>query len=157
MARFRRRSTRGYGRAKRNSDRKIQCGYSDVAPNTQQAAYTYTASTACTVKSIKLDIGANLSSGTGDITLAYALVVAREGYNANPLIWPAVGGANDLYSPTMDVLVSGVLSDTTVEDHKSNMIGRKLKTGDRLVLLVLNGSATGINRVLFDLNFSVLT
>jgi len=156
MARFRRRSTRGYLGRKRNVDRKLPCGFSDVGAGTQQVAYNYTATQACTVKSIKLDIGSNLGSVVqGDISLVYALVVVREGYNANSLVWPAVAG--DLYNPTMDVLISGVLTDGAVEDHKSNMIGRKLKTGDRLALCILNGSSTVSCRVHFEMPFSVLT
>ena len=58
---------------------------------------------------------------------SYALVVVREGYNANGLNYPAV--ADDLYNPTMDVLISGILTDNGVEDHKWNAIGRKLKKG----------------------------
>ena len=155
MARFRRRSTRGYLGRKRNVDRKLPCGYSDVAAGTAQTAFTYTATVACTVKSLKLDIGANLVSGTGEAALVYALVHVREGYNPQPLNWPVVAG--DLYNPTMDVLISGVLTDTALEDHKTNMIGRKLKTGDKLALMVLNGSATSSCRVHFELPFSVLT
>ena len=82
-------------------------------------------------------------------------MVVREGYNANSLVWPAVAG--DLYNPTMDVLISGVLTDGAVEDHKSNMIGRKLKTGDRLALCILNGTPTVSCRVHFEMPFSVLT
>ena len=155
MARFRRRSSRGYLGRKRNVDRKLPCGYSDVDANTQQYAYNYTATTACTVKSIKLDIGANVVAGAGEIAIVYALVVVREGYNANNLVWPAIQG--DLYNPTMDVLISGVLTEKGAEDNKSNAIGRKLKTGDRLALCVLNGSPTVAARVHFEMPFSVLT
>jgi len=156
MARFRRRSSRGFLGRKRNVDRKLPCGYSDVAPSTQQYAYNFTATTACTIKSIKLDIGANAyGEEVGQIAVAYALVVVREGYDANTLNWPALQG--DLYNPTMDVLISGVLTDNGTEDNKSNAIGRKLKTGDRLALCVLNGSTTINVRVHFEMPFSVLT
>ncbi len=151
MARFRRRSTRGYLGAKRNADRKLPCGVSNVAANDQQVAYTYTATQACVVKSIKLDIGC---TGTADVAMPYALVVVREGYDANLLNYPSVTG--DLYNPTMDVLISGVLTDNRAEDHKSNAIGRKLKTGDRLALCIKNSTSSALVCV-FEMPFTVLT
>jgi hypothetical protein len=153
MARFRRRSTRGYLGRKRNVDRKIPCGNSTIVAGTQQVAYTFTAAVACVAKSIRLDVGGT-SGGGVSIAVPYALVVVREGFNANNLNYPAVAG--DLYNPTMDVLISGVLTDVTAEDHKSNSIGRKLKTGDRLALIFFNGSASDIN-VAIEMSFSVLT
>ena len=70
-------------------------------------------------------------------TLLFTHWSSSEGYNANSIVWPAI--TTDLYNPTMDVLISGVLTDGGVEDHKYNAIGRKLKTGDRLCLLLLCG------------------
>ena len=86
----------------------------------------------------------------------YALVVVREGYNANTLNYPAI--TNDLYNPTMDVLISGVLTDGGIEDHKYNSIGRKLKIGDRICLIVyaINTDGSPVELV-FEMNFSVLT
>jgi hypothetical protein len=150
MARYRRRSTRGYLGAKRNADRHLPCGNSVVADGAQQFAYTYTAKQACTVKSIKLDIGAR----GANLIMPYALVVVREGYDANLLNYPVVQG--DMYNPTMDVLISGVITDQGNEDHKSNAIGRKLKTGDRLCLLVANSTAAAITCA-FEMPFTVLT
>ena len=52
----------------------------------------------------------------------------------------------------MDVLMSGVLTENSTEDHKYNSIGRKLKAGDRICLIVKgmeNNSA-----VMFELSFS---
>ena len=70
--------------------------------------------------------------------------------------WPAI--TTDLYNPTMDVLISGVLTDGGVEDHKYNAIGRKLKTGDRLCLLYYAALNNGSNAsVTFEMNFSVLS
>ena len=155
MARFRRRSSRGFLGRKRNAERKLPCGVVDLGPSTQQYAYQYTATSACTVKSIKLDVGANTVGGPGDVAVVYALVLVREGYNPNSLVWPAPTG--DLYNPTMDVLISGVLTDGAIEDHKSNMIGRKLKTGDRIALMVLNSSAAVSVRCYYEMPFSVLT
>ena len=157
MSSFRsRRSARYVARPKRNAERHIKASnYGLQDANVTYTGYVYTAESAQTVKSIKLDIG---MSETGTVTfenhaIAYALVVVREGYNANSLNYPAV--ADDLYNPTMDVLISGVITDTTVEDHKYNMIGRKLKQGDRLCLL--SRSTAGNAMTIFELSFSVLT
>ncbi len=159
MSSFRRRSSRRYvARPKRNSERIVRGGQSWVATGTQQTAYTYTADQACTVKSIKLDLGV---AGAGltehDPAVPYALVVVREGYSANALTWPAI--TEDMYNPTMDVLISGVITDSGVEDHKSNWIGRKLKKGDRLCLVIalVGGQPGDQSRVTFEMNFSVLT
>ena len=155
MARFRRRSSRGYLGRKRNVDRKLPGGESNVPGGTQQVAYTYTATAACTVKSIKLDIGMRKTTESSCVVI-YALVHVREGYDANALVYPAISG--DMYNPTMDVLISGVLTDTTVEDRKANMIGRKLKTGDRLALCIYNYAAGATSAdVAFEMPFSVLT
>ena len=90
------------------------------------------------------------------VVVPYALVVVREGYNANPLNYPAI--TDDLYNPTMDVLISGILTDGGIEDHKSNAIGRKLKKGDRICLIVYAPAVTTANpTVFFEMNFTVLT
>ena len=75
-------------------------------------------------------------------------------YNANPISYPAL--SSDLYNPTNEVLISGVLTDGTVEDHKSNMIGRKMKAGDRLCLIFFNTS-TSEAKVVFEMNWTILT
>ena len=155
MSSFRsRRSLRYVARPKRNAERHVRAGTSSLAANTQQVAYTFTASRAGTVKSIKLDIGAN-SGNDNLIVMPYALVVVREGYNANQLVYPAL--TDDMYNPTMDVLISGVLTDGTVEDHKWNKIGRRLKTGDRLCLIIYNTTASTAIVCAFELSFSFMT
>ena len=126
MSSFRRRSARYVPRIKRNAERHIRGGRMDLPDGAvTYTGYVYTAGSAQTVKSIKLDIGQNTTSTTPQNGAVYAIVVVREGYQANALQWPAL--TTDLYNPTMDVLVSGVLTDPAVEDHKWNAIGRKLK------------------------------
>ena len=71
MARFTKRYRRRY--TKRNADRKIQGGSSTVAAGTQQVVYTWTATDACTVKSIRLDVG--VSAAAANI-VPYILVSA---------------------------------------------------------------------------------
>ena len=149
MARFTKRYRRRY--TKRNADRKIQGGSSTVAAGTQQVAYTWTATDACTVKSIRLDLGASATSAN---IVPYVLVRVPEGYDANTMVYPAIGV--DMYNPTDQVLISGILTDPTIEDHKSNWIGRKMKPGDRLALIIYNGEGVDV-RVSFELSFSVLT
>ncbi len=154
MARFRR-FRRSYGaKTKRNAERVVRAGQSQLTSGTQQTAYTYTATQACTVKSIRLDLGMT-SVAAISTSVPYALVLVREGYNANPLVYPAI--TDDMYNPTQDVLISGVLTDGSVEDHKFNMIGRKMKKGDRLCLIVYGTGDSGTTIVVFEMNFSVLT
>ena len=149
MARYRR-FRRVYSRAKRPSDRKVKAGNIVLAtPGTTVVGYVFQPTVAGTVKSIRLDIG--LTSG-GSVPTAYALVVVREGYDANSLIYPAI--ASDLYNPTMDILISGVLTDNAIEDHKVNMIGRKLKQNDKIALLAM--SPTGAGEAAFELSFTFM-
>ena len=154
---FRSRKSRRYvSRPKRNAERVVRAGQSTLTGGTQQTAYTYTADQACTVRSIKLDIGMDTGGLVDAVVVPYALVVVREGYNANPLNYPAI--TDDLYNPTMDVLISGILTDNAVEDSKYNAIGRKLKKGDRICLIVYAPAGTTANpTVFFEMNFTVLT
>ena len=154
MARFRRFSRRFISKPKRNTERVIRAGFSNIATGTQQVAYTWTATDACTVKSIRLDAGATAITATPDTNVAYVLVRVPEGYNANTITYPAL--VADLYNPTDLVLISGVLTDGTVEDHKTNFIGRKMKAGDRLALIFYSGGAASVT-ISFEINFSVLT
>ena len=153
MPRFSRRFRRAvYARQKRNVERIIRSGSANMSAGTQSAVFTYTATKACVAKNIKLDIGAkeDLSS---TIQCPYVLVVVREGYNPNLINWPAL--TDDLYNPTMDVLISGVLTDRATEDQKSNYIGRKLKAGDRLCLIVSNTSSSSVG-IMFETSMSIL-
>ena len=59
-------------------------------------------------------------------------------------------------TPTNLVLISGILTDAAVEDHKYNMIGRKMKKGDRLALIIQN-RGEGAQTVSFEISFSVMT
>ena len=155
MSSFRRRSARYVvRRAKRNSERVVRAGQTTMAAGTQGAAYTYTATQPCTVRSIKLDLGM-IKPGAADANVPYVLVVVREGYNVNQINYPAV--TTDLYNPTMDVLISGVLTDNATEDHKFNSIGRKLKIGDRICLVLAAYGSAGSTEVTFEMNFSVLS
>ena len=145
---FRSRKSRRYvSRPKRNAERVVRAGQSNLTGGTQQTAYTYTADQACTVRSIKLDIGMDTGGLADAVVVPYALVVVREGYNANPLNYPAI--TDDLYNPTMDVLISGILTDNAVEDSKYNAIGRKLKKGDRICLIVYAPAVTTANPTVF--------
>ena len=118
MARFRRYVRRSF-RAKRNAQRVVRGGTSAIATGTQQVAYTYTAREACVAKSIKLDVGVTVPGSTTSIP--YVLVLVQEGYNANQISYPAL--TDDMYNPTMNVLISGVITDAATEDHKFNMVG----------------------------------
>ena len=154
MSSFRsRRSLRYVARPKRNAERVIRGGNAIVDASSQQAVYTWTAPEACTVKSIKLDMGA-ASVGVGVGVLVYALVRVPEGYDVNALTYPAL--TEDLYNPTELVLLSGILTDNAVEDHKWNKIGRKMKKGDRIALICASVN-TGQVVASFELSFSVLT
>lgn len=154
MAKFFKRYRRRY--TKRNSERHVRAGAVNApVAGTTYTGYVYTSQQAETVKGIKLDMGmlTSAASSSNGAAIAYAIVVVREGYNANSLTYPAI--AVDMYNPTMDVLMSGVLTDNQVEDHKYNGVGRKMKGGDRICLLVL-GTVANLDSA-FELSFSVVT
>jgi len=154
MSSFRRRSARYVPRPKRNAERHIRAGFMGLPDSaTTYTGYVYQANSAQTVRSIKLDIGQNTGTSLPQTGAVYAIVVVREGYQANSLTWPAL--TTDVYNPTMDVLISGVLTDSAVEDHKYNMIGRKLKAGDRICLIARG--TEGASHLNFELSFTVLT
>ena len=154
MARYRR-FRRVYSRVKRNVEKHIRGGSSLVAQGTQQTAYTYEATQACTANRVKLDIGVTTVGAATNTVIAYALVIVREGYNANTITYPAL--TDDMYNPTMDVLISGVLTDGGVEDHKYSY-GRRMKTGDRLCLIVYNASTAAIELgVSFEMSMNIVT
>ena len=71
MARFRRFSRRFISKPKRNTERSYPGRFSNIATGTQQVAYTWTATDACTVKSIRLDAGATAITATPDTNVAY--------------------------------------------------------------------------------------
>ena len=154
MVRFRRNSRRFLSRPKRNCERVIRGGTSTVTTGTQQIAYTWTATDACTVRSIKLDVGCTNGMEASVVRIPYVLVRVPEGYNANSMTYPAL--AVDLYNPTDLVLISGILTENGSEDHKFNMIGRKMKAGDRLALIFLNFGNVDID-CCFEISFSVMT
>jgi hypothetical protein len=152
MARFKR-YRRRY--TKRNSYRVIRANTSAVTSNAQAVAYTFTATEACVVKGIKLDTGVNVNPAvTVNCLLPWVLVRVPEGYDAAAINFPATD--NDLYNPTGEVLASGVLTDSAVEDHKYNGVGRKMKPGDRLALIYYNPTPGNLI-VSFEISFSVLT
>ena len=151
MARFTKRYRRRY--TKRNAERAIRAGAVRLVVSTQQVAYTWTAKEACTVKSIRLDCGVSASSPS-QVNVPYVLVRVAEGYTANTMTYPAL--ADDMYNPTDQVLISGVLTDGQSEDHKGNSIGRKMKAGDRMALIMLNGGSADVD-VSFEISFSILT
>ena len=107
------------------------------------------------MKSIKLDIGStNASEDVYNKVQPYVLALVPEGYNANPIAYPAL--TDDLYNPTSFVLISGILTDAALEDNKYNMLGRKMKKGDRLALIIMNKS-DGPHTISFEISFSVMT
>ena len=153
MARYYRK-TRRYARRSRPSERKIRAGEVSLGlAGTTYTGYVYEADVPQTVRSIRLDTGkVSFQNEVDDQAIVYALVVVREGYNTNNLNYPAVN--DDMYNPTQDVLISGVLTGNSVEDHKFNTIGRKLKAGDRLALLYRSVAET--EKASFELSFTAL-
>ena len=151
MARYYRSYRRPIRKSRRPSNKIIRAGYTTVTSGGTVTGYLYTATEPQTAMSIKLDLGMTYED-VGDPIIAYCLVVVREGYNANGINYPAL--TDDMYNPTQDVLIGGVLTDSTSEDHRYARVGRKLKPGDRLALLFY--SPAGNPSATFEINFTTL-
>ena len=155
MRRYYRSYRRPIRKSNRPTNKVIRSAVVTIPNGSTQVGYLYTATDPLTVMGIKLDTGI-----TGDTslavpaTVAYCLVHVREGYNTNNITYPAV--TDDMYNPTNDVIISGVLTDGSTEDHKYARIGRKMKPGDRLALLYFLASTTGQVNVSFEINFMTL-
>ncbi len=113
--------------------------------------YIYTATQPCTVSSIRLDTGI-LSQVNASNAVAYVVVIVPSGYNANGINFPAT--TTNMYEPAAAVLISGILTDNAVEDHKTHRMGRSLKIGDRLALLFFYDSGSSCT-LSFEINFNV--
>ena len=155
MARYYRSYRRPIRKTSRPTNKIIRASNATLPARTTSTGYLYTATEPLTVMGIKLDTGAvaNIDTAAG-VTIAYCLVHVREGYNVDNITYPAL--ADDMYNPTNDVILSGVITDSTAEDHKYARIGRKMKPGDRLALLYFLEAATGTATVSFEINFTTL-
>ena len=138
-------------RAKRPTERFVRAGTSAVPVGTTTTGYVWTAQETGTISNIKLDTGMDSATGSTE-AIVYAMVYVPEGYNANPLNYPAL--TDDLYNPTKNVLISGVLNSQDMEDHKSTRYSRKVVKGDRLCLLYRPVAASGSQTVSFELSFT---
>ena len=137
-------------RARRPTDRVIRAASTLVSGSTTTTGYVWTCEQPCTITNFKLDTG----SDTGSLAIAYAWVYVPEGYNANAITYPSL--ASDMYNPTKNVIISGVLNGTSTEDHKSSRYSRKCVAGDRLALLFYDSSPSGTSTVSFELSFTVV-
>ena len=139
-------------KTKRPSERFVRAGSTNTPPSTTAVGYVWEAQEAGTITNFKLDTGMDNSIG-GSSAIAYALVYVPEGYNANTLTYPAL--TDDMYNPTKNVLISGVLNDVANEDHKSSRYSRKVVRGDRVCLLYYYSAPSGTPAVVsFELNFT---
>ena len=137
-------------RAKRPSNRVVRAATATLGATSQATAYTWIASDPCTVRSISLMTGA---IGTSNANIPFVLVRVPEGYNANPITFPAL--TDDMYNPTNQVLISGVITDATETIKRYNAIGRKMQPGDRLALIYSN-IGIAAQEISFELSFSEL-
>ena len=139
----------------RPNNRVIQAGRVSVPFGGATATgYLFTATDPCTATNFKLDTGA-LVQLTDPI--AYALVYVPSGYATNNLNYPTAPGVSNLYDPSHNVLISGVLStNSDNEDHKSSRYSRKMNSGDRIALLYYSADPNSAVPVGWELSFTTL-
>ena len=138
-------------RSNRPSERILRGAVSgSIAPSTTETVYSYEVETPQTIMNISLD----LSPGDASVPhTPYALVVVPEGYTANSINWPAI--SDDMYNPTKNVLIAGVLGPETSDMPRYVRIGRKMAHGDRIALLVYNAGVAP-TAVMYTLSFTAL-
>ena len=151
MVRYYRRR-RIFKRSSRPTERIVRAGSTgQISTGNQVSAYVYTATDPNTATRFKLDTGFSASTAGGPVV--YALVYVPEGYNINNIVYPAV--TDDIYNPTKNVLLSGVLTDNAIEDHKSTSYSRKMAVGDRIALIYYNASSSQVDAS-FELSFTTV-
>lgn len=134
-------------KTKRPSNRIIRAGTAIIDPQAQSVGYIYEAVDPQTASNFKIDLGI----GSPASVMPYVLVYIPEGYDATTINYPAV--TLDLYNPTKNVLINGVLTSDESEDHKYSRYGRKMAPGDRIALVFLN-TKTSIVSVSYQISFS---
>ena len=128
-------------RNKRQTERIIRSNSGSVPSGNTTVAYIYEAESPVTITNWELDILNRSTPSTTPTTanlIPYALVIVKQGYNANNITFPAL--SDDMYNPTKAVVISGVQSGTS-EDHKRSRYSRKLEIGDRVALLFYGGTS----------------
>ena len=142
-------------KTKRPVNRVIQAATTAVPPNSNAVGYLFTCLDPCTSTRFALDTGLRPPSSSSINPVAYALVYVPDGYNVNNITYPTVAGTN-MYEPSMNVLISGILTDDTTEDHKFCRYSRKMNTGDRIALIYYNSDTTNTVDCSFELNFTTV-
>ena len=142
-------------RRRRPTERIVRAGVASLPSQTSTPpnviGYVFTAKENGTVSNFKLE-NCIISMGTGtNTTVPYAVVYVPEGYNANNLTWPAV--TDDMYNPTKNVLMSGILINSENRDFKSSRYSRKVVPGDR-ICLIYQGPINNPVTVGFTINFT---
>ncbi len=141
-------------RQKRPTDRVIRAGNSSYTAGNQGTAFNYIAQVPQTATNFQLDIGAAVFGQGAGAEVVYALVRIPEGYLANNLNYPST--TDDIYNPTKDVLISGILTSNQAEDHKFSKYSRKLAPGDQIALRILNSTGSS-TRVMWELSFTYIS
>ncbi len=144
---------KSYRKVSRPSEKIVRVGQVTTVPGSNIQGYIYTAESPQTVMNIKLDVGASQLGAA--VPHAYALVLVEDGYQANNINYPAL--TTNMYEPSQNILISGIITDGAIEDNKYLRIGRKLKTGDRICLLFLQTAPSTGNSIMgFELSFTAL-
>lgn len=131
--------------AKRPIDKQLK-SINLAVSNSSASTTMYTATYPCTVTGLRWDVSAINKLTTGNIDVAWAVVILRDGYSANSL-GLATG---EFYTPEGDVLCYGraLLADIDAsagninrhwEGHTKTM--RKLQAGDILAVLTVGDTA----------------
>jgi hypothetical protein len=131
-------------RVKRPIDKQlIAINKTDI--NAQTSTVLKTTTFPCTVVGLRWSLATFQSTGTGEATTHWAVVVVRDGNAASAM---STGDASDFYTPEQDVLTFGVVThdnNTTPKVFEgSTKTMRKMMGGDQL-LFIAAGTATNIN------------
>ena len=143
-------------RSKQPTDRSVRAG-GFLVSTSQIVAYTYTATDPCKVCNLSLEIGLDDNTDANSEKVYYAVVYVPEGYNVNTMQVTDV--TQDLYNPTKNIMVVGVLTNDGGGAKKTfSRVSRKMAVGDRIALIInrVNNGSTQDNTGNFVLQFTTV-
>ena len=101
------------------------------------------------VKHLTVSI-ANAGAGAESTSLFYAIVFVPQGYEPQPISYPAAGYAVNNYEANQFVMSSGVLDFSAGPCRIRSPLSRNLNSGDRIYLILAVSSAASSDKTAFS-------
>ena len=105
------------------------------------------------VKHLTLTI-ANNANTLEYVPLIYAIVYVPAGYEANPINYPSVGTATNLYDPNQYVMQCGVVDFSAGPCRIRSALSRNLNSGDS-IRIILASTSTGTSAYTLNVKYAI--